>query len=986
MAGGEDNSPEAKVLQQQLSEVSITASQDATLRQWLPFSNFGDEAKLAVHGAGLGSYERALVKFAGADIAKQLAGRELESATLELRIAARGFTFGHSAIAAHRMLRTWEQASVTWACRNETTPSNPFSIDCAAEDRWKMDPWLPGPRQFVETATDTQSVSWLQSAPVRFNVTPDVNFLLADDARRDLSFMLRNTKELNGVWLDFNSLESSKPPKLILNTRIKPPDELVAGLENLTSQLVRIRYAQAAPGFDPNAATPTTNLEQRIERDARALIDSVPPDLGLEWNTDLADQIRRLGAALNGLMVVRVPLAIGHRPAGRCSNLIIARDLDNPADKGSFVSDYFRFIAIDGEPNSRAALSALTGVQEGIHCLTTRDLSYLERGYVGALYEIMKRLREKNSSAAAHAFWDRTLPLSFILFDATKYFQFPLSLWAIRFPIDPSRELPRFSFDFAAANEELPIARDIRDLEPWDDTLLRVLYCRKDPESNRYLDVEPKLRTLGRFGLWTEDIVHDGALTRLKLANRGLCQSLHDLTEVLRLGAGDCSLYEMSQTDFKCASPGTCFFEILPDGGIRFRPGSPLTQFGTFREEVAEMNCQDGETIPPAFTPTIGCIDPRRGGGFFSPDPELDRLMRCTLRPRSSSLPGAMSFLRRDQGNVLCRDNWARDGAGGDSSSGGMPTRTGDVTDEEKIKDAAKEAADKLRKQSGAIGQATVEQAGQGNSSPGAAGAVSGNVNSVAQRVESGDIRIVNSDLPDPPGQTKRGDCCTTDSSGRTVISVDLAAIARTGANLADIIAHEATHHALDRSTSAGTTIFSDAGKENIRRGEAHHDIMKKSGVYQCAPDEPSCGNPECTQHNAMFSRLDECLQGGGGGQPLCLGLVDRPCIRIIPPPSGCFVIPDAPAPTVCQAVLCGPSYQTSQGPISLPELSVGLARDCCGGGDPGPGSGGGECAPVPGCKPCCFNCVCPPPGFSDPAVPEQGCIGCTLLPVPGPE
>ncbi len=979
VAGPEEQNPNFAQGEQAISDIAVVASEDATIRQLLPFSNFGDDRKLAVHGASAGSYERALVKFSGAEIAKQLEGRELQSATLELNVTACGFTIGNPAIAVHRMTRTWSEAFVTWACRNETTPGNPFSIDCETADRWKMDPFPSGARPFVEAATDIESVAWWQTVPVRFDVTADVNFLLNDDAASDVSFMLRNTEELNGVWLDLGSREGTKPPVLKLKTRLKTPDELVSELEAATSQLVRTRYRQAAPGFDPNAAVRTTALVQRIERSAFALIDSMPPDLGLQWNSDLSPYIRRLGVSLNALMVAKVPFAIGHRPAGRCSNLIVARNLDDATDTGSFVSDYFRLIAIDDEPNAREALSALTGVQEGIRCLTLRDLSFLERGYVSALYEIVQRLRAKKSSLTAHAFWDRTLPLSFLFLDATKYFQFPLSLWAIRFPINPNQDLPRFSIGF---NENIAIARSARNLLPWQDTLLRVFYCRQEPETNRFFDNEPRLRTLGRFGLWTEDVVHDGALTRLKLADRGLCKSLQYLTEIVRFGAGDCSLHEMSLTDFKCSSPGTCNFELLPGGGIRFRPGSPLTQFGTPRQGALDENCQDGETIPPAYTPNVICINPRRGGGFFSPDPEIDRFMRCALRTRRGG--PLMTMLSLDQGNLLCRNVWARDGGGsGDSSGGSLPNKTGDVTDEEEVQKAIEEAAKKATAQAGAVGQAAVDQAGAGNASPGAAGAVAGAVKGAAEALRLGTIRVHFGGLPQSPGSHHVGNCCTRTASGLSVITVDRNALEASGANLADVLAHELTHEALFRATSATSTIFNDAGKENVRKGD--HVIMGKGGVILCGDDGP-CGNPDCMHQNAVSQRFEECLRGGGGNQPICPHApVDIPCRRVLPPPSGCFAVQPEPGPTVCQAVLCGPNYQTSQGLIGLPEVSTGLSIDCCG-SEGGPVPGGGDfCRLAPSCENCCHNCVCPAPGFSDPAVPVEPCIGCSFS-VPGPD
>ena len=136
-----------------------------------------------------------------------------------------------------------------------------------------------------------------------------------------------------------------------------------------------------------------------------------------------------------------------------------------------------------------------------------------------------------------------------------------------------------------------------------------------------------------RFGLWTEDVIHDGALVRIEMDRLGVCESMHRLADLVRFGAGDCSMHEMVQTDFTCVSDRTCHVEFSPDGSIRFRPGARQTHFGTDRLEVAGANCPN-ETLPPLPGPKIACIQPRRGGGFFSPDPEIDRLMRLHDRPR----------------------------------------------------------------------------------------------------------------------------------------------------------------------------------------------------------------------------------------------------------------------------------------------------------------------------------------------------------------
>ena len=59
-----------------------------------------------------------------------------------------------------------------------------------------------GPPAFAATPTATHQLAFSHRNPLRFNVTADVSALLADTTGHDVSWLLRNTAELNGVWVD----------------------------------------------------------------------------------------------------------------------------------------------------------------------------------------------------------------------------------------------------------------------------------------------------------------------------------------------------------------------------------------------------------------------------------------------------------------------------------------------------------------------------------------------------------------------------------------------------------------------------------------------------------------------------------------------------------------------------------------------------------------------------------------------------------------
>jgi hypothetical protein len=953
---------------------SVVASADTTVRQFLPFASFGASPTLEVHGALAGSWERALVRFSGADIGAKLVGRELVTATLELQIANQAAVFGTASVGAHRVLFSWNEAGATWRCANDLASSSLLN-NCKPLDQWSMQqPFDPGLPAFAATPTAVHQLSWSNRNPLHFNVTPDVQALIADSTSHDVSWLLRNTAELNGVWVDLYSRESAKPPRLILETRVKPVSELITDIESDSNNLVRARYKQADPDLDPATSVPTAALEERVVRNSYALIDSLPKDVDLSWNSDLRETIRRLGRALNGLMVARLPFDIGHRPDGRCRNLILARDLDAPGDKGSFISDYFDWIELATLEGSRAALDALTGVNEGLHCLTTADISYVERAYVIAFYEIVARLRATNRHVLVQTFWERSLPLSYLWLDATKRFQFPYSLWVIRLPIDRAANLPVFRFD-GFANADVFVANGaIRNLFPWAETYPAATFCLPDRS-----DREPRISTIQRFGLWTEDVFHNGSLVRIKMSSRGACQSLQDLADPVRFGAGDCSLYEMSLTDFKCTSENTCHPQFLPDGSVRLRPGARLTQFGTDRQLVVDANCS-GESIPPIAGPNIVCNMPSRGAGYFSPDPEIDRLLRCTIGLNHQTI----GYLAISQNTNVCRDGWARDG---DDSVGTLPTTPGDVTDDPAVKKAREEAAQKLIDNNKAMATEAVDAAGPDGLAAGKTRAqaindVRADIINTAHGIRDGDIPVVVGDPGDGHGGQGRAG----------VITISPAVMAANGVDsVADVIAHEGVHLAIQDSINATSGTFNQRGIDRINNDETQHRITHKGGIIILCGDDGPCGNDKCSLDNSLFERTEECIKEISGGQPACpRGAVDIPCTRLLPAPDGCFVVGTGGPPPVCRTVLCGPEYSVGVStPISLPETSITLAGDCCGGaGGPQPG-GGGVCSSGPWKCECCPNCgPCPAGPFADPVVPVLPCIGCTnsAFPDNGPD
>ena len=185
-----------------------------------------------------------------------------------------------------------------------------------------------------------------------------------------------------------------------------------------------------------------------------------------------------------------------------------------------------------------------------------------------------------------------------------------------------------------------------------------------------------------------------------------------------------------------------------------------------------------------------------------------------------------------------------------------------------------------------------------------------------AMDLRAGDTPIVTGDLP--------GNLAGNTSNN--VITVDPAKINGSTSDLSDVLAHEGSHDAFHDSVKAGETPFNQKGIQRVNTDEAQHEVMRKGGVIQCA-DEMPCGNTKCTFDNAQLERTKDCLAGVGGvDQPLCRGFIDIPCVRVVPPLSGCFLIEDRPNP-LCRTVLCGSEYSAGVSPsIPLPVMSQAIA------------------------------------------------------------
>ena len=161
----------AAVVQPGAETVPLPAVRDASIRLSGPNVNFGSQGDLDVNRTLVAFNQAALQAAVGAQDYVVSAQLELTLTKNDLRRRA-----PVKAVTAHRMLKTWTEAGVTWNCAIDSNPGNRRE-DCSSANKWSMGVLPPNP--FVTTASGGATVSPGQTGAVLFDVTADVRGFLA---------------------------------------------------------------------------------------------------------------------------------------------------------------------------------------------------------------------------------------------------------------------------------------------------------------------------------------------------------------------------------------------------------------------------------------------------------------------------------------------------------------------------------------------------------------------------------------------------------------------------------------------------------------------------------------------------------------------------------------------------------------------------------------------------------------------------------------
>ena len=360
--------------------------------------------------------------------------------------------------------------------------------------------------------------------------------------------------------------------------------------------------------------------------------------------TDLPEQ-RRFQRAVGRIIAARTTLFAGDMGAtkragiDRCGNVVLHDEYlgaDGEHVEPSYFGRYYDAFRLPEQPQRvEATVGALTAIWEGTRCLSQDELARLEAAYVEALVVTMLDLKDRGHPILARRMWDRSLPLSLVLFDAVHHFAVPQT-WRLLQLKSGSFSLPDGptpGFDFAAAAA---------------DSACDTLWCQFYRHESRGPGGESL--TLDEIGLWLPNLQNDWRMERFNSLGEHIIPGLLDLRH---LGEGDCALFEVVSLGFTCPSDRTCnapdeaaaptVSTLEPQPGM---PGSEFSHLNTDRATLpSENDCASGGGSPSGG-PIAGCGGPplRSMSGRFSVDPAIDRIFRCGMKTASGIQSVTMDF------------------------------------------------------------------------------------------------------------------------------------------------------------------------------------------------------------------------------------------------------------------------------------------------------------------------------------------------------
>jgi N-acetylneuraminic acid mutarotase len=203
--------------------VTFDASEDTYVRSGQGNRNFGSGIFMRVQPSG---DNRALVKFDQNAMQSTISGTVLE-AKLRLTITDNNNSWGATGrtVDVHRLISDWTEGTgtennngtgsgATWNCAIDSIISN-AAKNCSGTTEWEMgQPNNPSVHPWVQTATDSETITNNQTGVVEYDVTSDVTAFM--NGTNNYGWIVRKTNEGQNGQVSFGTRESASQPQLVV--------------------------------------------------------------------------------------------------------------------------------------------------------------------------------------------------------------------------------------------------------------------------------------------------------------------------------------------------------------------------------------------------------------------------------------------------------------------------------------------------------------------------------------------------------------------------------------------------------------------------------------------------------------------------------------------------------------------------------------------------------------------------------------------------
>jgi hypothetical protein len=203
--------------------VTFNSVGDTYVRSGQGNRNFGGGTFMRVQPSG---DNRALVKFDQNAMQSTISGTVLE-AKLRVTITDNNNSWGATGrtVDVHRLISDWTEGTgtennqgtgsgATWNCAIDSIISN-AAKNCSGTTEWEMgQPNNPSVHPWVQTATDSETITNNQTGVVEYDVTSDVAAFM--NGTNNYGWIIRKTNEGQNGQVSFGTRESTSDPQLVV--------------------------------------------------------------------------------------------------------------------------------------------------------------------------------------------------------------------------------------------------------------------------------------------------------------------------------------------------------------------------------------------------------------------------------------------------------------------------------------------------------------------------------------------------------------------------------------------------------------------------------------------------------------------------------------------------------------------------------------------------------------------------------------------------